>query len=65
MIFKRLYTLFQQAFPYMIPHVVKWKSNRATKSIDIWMDDGSVFNFSGNPKSWTLKKIQLRQLHLR
>ena len=58
MLTKQLYTLFTQLFPFFIPHILKYKSNRATKSIDIWLDTGETLNFKGNRVSWELKKVQ-------
>jgi len=55
---KQLYTLFLQIFPYFVPHVLKYKGNLKTKSIDIWLDSGETLNFSGNKVSWELKKVR-------
>lgn len=60
MIFNR----FKAIFPEYVPHVVKYKNNKAG-GIDIWLDDGSILNFviesKGNTGNWVLKGSDRRE----
>lgn len=53
-----MYNIFKQHFTWLVPHVSKFKGNRNTSGIDIFMDDGAIYSFTQDPdnkKSWILK----------
>lgn len=54
MIFNR----FKAIFPEYVPHVVRYKNSK-NGGLDIWLDDGSILNFSieykGLTGNWVLK----------
>jgi hypothetical protein len=53
-----MYNIFKQHFAWLVPHVSKFKGNRNTGGIDIFMDDGTIYSFTQDPdnkKSWILK----------
>ncbi len=56
MIPKRLYESFKTNFPWFVDHVKKYKGNKETGGIDIFMDDGSVLNYQMNRTGWLLKR---------
>ena len=53
-----MYNIFKLHFAWLVPHVSKFKGNRNTGGIDIFMDDGAIYSFTQDPdnkKSWILK----------
>ena len=53
---KHLYDIFKKEFAWFIPHVVKYKSNRKTGGIDIYLDSGDILNFQADRTGWLLKR---------
>ena len=53
-----MYNIFKQHFAWLVPHIAKYKGNRKTGGIDIFLDDGAIFSFTQDPdnkKGWILK----------
>lgn len=55
---KRTYTTFCELFPYFVPNVEKYKENRKTGGIDIFLDNGVKLNFKTSGRNnWELKRV--------
>lgn len=53
---KSLYALFEFRFPWLIPSVTKYVSNRKDGGIDIYLNTGEHLFYTENPKGWLLRK---------
>lgn len=55
---KRTYKTFCELFPYFVPNVDRYKENRKTGGIDIFLENGVKLNFKINGRTgWELKRI--------
>lgn len=55
-----LYELFKRHFPWLVPHVVKYKGDRKTWGITLYLDSNEILQFSQDPdnkKGWILKGV--------
>ena len=55
-----MYELFKQNFPWLVPHVLKYKGNRKSGGITLYLDSDEVLIFQQDPdnkKGWILKGV--------
>ena len=55
---KTLYSEFEKKFPWFVPQVVKYKTNREVGGIDIYLDNGEILNYQQTRKTWSLIKSE-------
>lgn len=51
---RKQYEIFSDLFPWLIPEVFKYQTNRKTKGIDILLKDGKNLCFICSKTGWTL-----------